>query len=628
MVNQRLALGLFGGVLWLSLVAPPYVPRELNLDFAWMLSFAHYHHEGLQAGVDYVFTYGPLGFLASSVYDREILGLKLGWEFAFKLGIVLLALRHLSRLSGTAARVLYALALLLLLANQSYPDSGYLCAAFLLGIFLIEKASSPGWLALGLPVLCVLGLVKFTQLVFGAGVTSAVAVAALAARGPAHAAGVLVYAALAFAGLWLISDQELANLPVYLSRSAAMASGYDEAMALEGRSAEIALGVPLLLLNVGSLGGTLLARARSLERVLAVGLGAFALAVSWRHGFVRSGGFHFFAFAGLLPFLLAPPGPRSCVGARLCTGLFAVAVAIATAGLAVANGEERAPRQFLGAWAMQLARAADLLRDPSAWRASREQELEMLRAHYDLPRVRARVGRETIDVFHYEQGAVLLNGLRWQPRPVPSYATYTQDFLRLNAAFFESDAAPRFVLYRHQTLDDRAPLLDDATAIQVVLRRYAPVLTEGPYLLLERRTEPSAAGPAVVFEHVVRLGETVDLREWGSETLTLELEAHYTVRGRIRRAWLRAPPLFLEVEPRWGPRRRMRVVPSMASESFVVSPWLPSHDAFTNWRYGHVTPSIRSVRLVAPGQEFEPELRVIVRSDPRLAPDTTPDFAR
>jgi hypothetical protein len=318
------------------------------------------------------------------------------------------------------------------------------------------------------------------------------------------------------------------------------------------------------------------------------------------------------------------------VGARLCTGLLAVAVAIATVGLAVANGEERAPRQFLGAWATQFARVADLLRDPPAWKASREQALEALRAHYDLPRVRARVGRETIDVFHYEQGAVLLNGLRWQPRPVPSYATYTPDLLRLNAAFFESDAAPRFVLYRHQTLDDRVPMLDDAAAIQVVLRRYAPVLTERSYLLLERRTEPSAdPGPAVVFERAVRLGETVDLRGWRSETLILELEAHYTVRGRIRRGWLRAPPLFLEVEPKRGPRRRMRLVPSMASEGFVVSPWLPSHAAFTNWRSGHETLSIRSFRFMAPGQGFfEPELRVIVRSDPRLAPDATPDLVR
>ena len=126
------ALAAFGLVLWLSLIALPYVPHELNVDYSWMFLVAHFFHKGLQAGIDYVFTYGPLSFLVSRVYDSDLVAWRLAWEFAFKGVLALLAVRQIWRQQDTAARVLCALAFLWLATDQSYPDSGYLVAAFLL----------------------------------------------------------------------------------------------------------------------------------------------------------------------------------------------------------------------------------------------------------------------------------------------------------------------------------------------------------------------------------------------------------------------------------------------------------------------------------------------------------------
>jgi hypothetical protein len=603
----------------------PYVPRELNIDFAWMLSFAHFHREGFRAGVDYVFTYGPLGFLNSSVYEAGLLAPKLVWEFSFKLVVVVLALRRLRELAGRTARGLCALALLLLLVNQSYPDSGYLAAGFLVGAFLVEHAAAPLWVAMGLPLLAVLGLIKFTLFAVGAAIALAVAVSAGAARG----AWTLLYFVAAFAAVWLASGQALADLPVYLRRSFVIASGYEEAAAYEGRAVELGLGVPLLVLNGVWIACALKASGRRREPLLVVGLAAVALALSWRHGFVGSGGFHFFAFAGLLPFFLRVPLPTSSGARRARTALLAASVALGSAGLAVANAEEDEPGRVLGAWAVQAGRTVELLGDPRGWRASRERALAELRARYRLPRTGARVGRESVDVFHFEQGVVLLNGLHWRPRPLQSHMTFAPELARLNAEFFEGDAAPRFVLYQHQVLHERAPLLDDAAALRVVLRRYAPVLTERSFLLLERRRgEPAAVAPQVAFEGTAELGRWIDTSAWRGEPLLVRLGLHYTAWGWLRRFLLRAPPLFLEVRTSTGEVRRRQLVRTSAAQGFVLSPWLPTQVHFVAWRSGHQPASVTAFRVVAARGFVHDEVGVTILRDPSLAPASLRELTR
>jgi hypothetical protein len=617
-----LGLATFSVVLWLSFIALPWVPRQLNPDFGWMIAFAHFHREGFQAGVDYVFTYGPLSFLVSSLYERDLLGVKLLWEAVFKLVVVVLALRQLRRQSGFVAQGLCALALLWILVNQSYPDSGYLAGTFLLGAFLIERAPAPPWMAAGLALLAVLGLIKFTLLSYGAVIAVAVALAAVAAAGLAWGIGILAFFGAALAVAWMAAGQALANLPLYLQRSFMMASGYEEAAAYEGRPVEVALGLPLLLLGLVWIGRALAGAGRAVPRLLTAGLAALTLALSWRHGYVGSGGFHFFAFAGLLPFFLVLPAVPSSRERQLRILGLALAVVLATVGLAVANHEERTPGRVLGAWAMQAGRVAPLARDPLAWREARERELATLRALYDLPRIRERVGRETIDVFYFEQGAVLLNGLRWKPRPVQSHLTYTPELARLNAAFFEGDAAPRFVLYQHQVLHGRLPLLDDSAALQVLFRRYEPVLAEGFYLLLERRKDAPAEGsPERVLERQVDLGAWIDTSAWEGEPLLVRLEVDYTRRGWLRRLWLRAPPLFLEVQADRGRPQRRELVRSTAAQPFVLSPWLPSHAALAAWRSGQSVRSVSSFRVVARDAHLvRPAVGVTLLRDSRLAP--------
>src|SRR5947209_759952 len=89
--------GVAGVVLWLALLDPPVV-QEPGLDPSWQLSLGHFLLHRSRAGVDYFWTYGPLGYLATPAYHPALFPAKVLWEVVVKFAVVALLLRLAVRL--------------------------------------------------------------------------------------------------------------------------------------------------------------------------------------------------------------------------------------------------------------------------------------------------------------------------------------------------------------------------------------------------------------------------------------------------------------------------------------------------------------------------------------------------
>ena len=75
---------LFGIVLWLILLRFPDEDGVADLDFSWRLCLAHFCKHRARAGVDYIWTYGPLGYFTTTAYDPDLFWLKYLWEIALR----------------------------------------------------------------------------------------------------------------------------------------------------------------------------------------------------------------------------------------------------------------------------------------------------------------------------------------------------------------------------------------------------------------------------------------------------------------------------------------------------------------------------------------------------------------
>lgn len=194
---QRIVLALAALLNWISLLALPVTAE--GKDPSWELALAHFFRNKFQAGVDYIYTYGPLGYFLTASYDRSLYWLKYGWELSIKLLFAIV----LWKMSQAFPKFRDRLFFLLVAAAippllPSIPDAIYVFFLFAGSLYL--PAAIFG-------ALC--GVVALTKFSFIVPILFLLGIVAVHRR---SAVALIVFAAV-FLALWMTLGQSLTNLP-------------------------------------------------------------------------------------------------------------------------------------------------------------------------------------------------------------------------------------------------------------------------------------------------------------------------------------------------------------------------------------------------------------------------------
>ncbi|HVV73737.1 MAG TPA: hypothetical protein VHI52_19890, partial [Verrucomicrobiae bacterium] len=488
--------------LTLAAMMVPRVPSESDQDTradeSWsaVLGFAHSHQ--LQFGTELVFTYGPLGFLATPLVAENQPGLRLAADLLLSLatctGIVLVA-RRLGPLWGSVQ-----LSTAVLLLGNIYPRSDLLIEAGLLcwGLLALVETGLPAKIAIAVFVaISAFGaLVKINLLVLVILSASWLGLDLLLRRRLPWAIAVVGGFGLAFLVGWVGLGQSLLHLWAFLRTALITADGYNQAMGYEGSlelrwrgvfAAVAALAV-LLIRSANAFDDS--ATAVRLRRAL---LGAWSLTVVflvWKHGFVRTDRYHAGFYFGFIPIFVLATGvwmrPRSVAGLwSQLIALLCCFVCLVTVQSMVLPGDLRF--SLLEPVRSVTRNGARLLR-ASKYFGTTEAQLSARRQRHRLPHVQSTVGTSGVDLFGCDQISIFCNELNYRPRPVfQSYAAYNAPLMRLNEAFYLSPAAPPYVLFCLDAQDRKFPALEDARTLRTLLINYEPAGAEGPFVLLRSR---------------------------------------------------------------------------------------------------------------------------------------------
>jgi hypothetical protein len=621
---RALGLGLLVAAIW---IAHSTVPREVpggGLDGAWRAALDRAVILNLRAGVDYVFTFGPLGALSTGAYTPELFGFKLlAWTGAVHLGLAILMVRIALRMRGALDRILF----LVLLLYAGYPDAYvYLGILAATAWVLRRERATVGPALLALAAIAVFALAKFSYAI--AGIFAALVLLIVELRSSTRGRGVL----LGVAGvaivllLWWTSGQRIADLAVWIRRSLELSDGY--AKALSTTAPPGTLGLAAGSIGLLALQCALLWRGHP-ARFRGAAIAAVALAVTWvafKGAFVRASDHAtmFFGFTLLAPFVLAassPVGRTSENAGRLCR---LACVALGLAGIARADlSPSTWTQRFLHATKSFRQKTA-LLIDLAGARRHDERDLADARRRASLPLTRAAVGDRSIDAVSIGQGSLFLDDLRWTPRPAfQSYLTFSPELMALNERFFRGERASDFVLFRLDPIDDHLATMEDALALRVLARDYAPVLEEGGFLLLRR--EPRKSGPEAPepeLETRISFGQRIDFPHLEGRAHLLALDIAPTLRGRVRSFLLEAPALVAEVGLDSGETVRARIVPDMMRVGAIFDPYLRTQSDWTSWIGGGKPPRPVWLRILPPSSpaEYRAEIGVRILRDGGIAP--------
>lgn len=645
-VDQRgVGIVLLVVLVWASHLAPVTHAAAAELDPSWQQSLGRALHEELRFGSQILFTYGPLGWFVESPFDPALFWTKaLVFEIGFKLLVAGFVVAAGLAIPGTLERTLwFAASCLLVMGNDAWAFVAILAVAAW-SCARVER-SAFGEL-LGALVLGVLALSKFTYLLYAVLAVLAIAGWRWRARGPTAAWRAPLLFLAVVVGLWAFVGQSLLDLPRYLWTSLAIARGYSSAMSFPGTPETLQLA----LLSLGVvLVGALASLPRDPLATAAPFFAALVLAggfLAFKAGFVRSFGnaVTTYGFAAAAPLLLtAVAGARTLDRTPVSIARTAIecgarvapfALAVHGYGLVRESGSETPERLFLEWSHESWARAGKTLHP----RRTRDEVLEESRNFVhetDLPGIRERVGRDTVDLFGNTQGVLHRNELAWKPRPAfQSYVAYTKDLLRRNAEFLAGADAPRWLLFQFETVDQHLPQMDDTLAVQVIARAWRPVYEEGGYLLLEKRDDATealahASERTTQIAKTARFGEWVELGDLDGRCHLLRATFRPTLLETLGTAAYRATSIRMQIEDSERRKGDFRVVPAMLAEGVLVDPFMIGNAEWLRWFEGGDCAHVRRLRFTTEepgdvGRLLEDAIELeVVRADDLVPPPVT-----
>ncbi len=186
-----------------------------------------------------------------------------------------------------------------------------------------------------------------------------------------------------------------------------------------------------------------------------------------------------------------------------------------------------------------------------------------------------KIGQETIDIVPYELSIAYRYGLNFSPRPVvQSYSAYDAYLDRINAQRYASDLGPQFILFRVETIDDRYPFYDESQTKLAMLRHYQIDTVSQRYLLFSRREKPRDYITLRQDTIQIKMGDTLSLEP--TEALQwAQVQTHYNLWGTLLRFFLQPPDLQVEVTYQDGSSQVFRACKTILEAGVILNKHIP-----------------------------------------------------
>jgi hypothetical protein len=580
-------------------LAFPRIIATTDIDQSWGQALGYFYKHHMQAGVDYIFTYGPLGYFASRIYDRDLYFQYFAWEIIIKIlyafATVGLARRYASGLLGVI--------FLLVATYLSYLNSvEALFRTFILALalpLLLPKPTPRGYMLFACVLLAAISQIKFTFCFFSLGALIAAELPFRRTKPRAVQSPLTIYFAASVL-VWLALGQRLFNLPQYIVGSWQISSGYADAVGFtdpDYAPLAIACGLAGLSLWLITLVYLLIEHGLTLRRLSLVLVLLLNVYFTWKHGVVRADLGHlplmlcYIVILWLmLPLVVEPAKSPNATGAMahgprpaFCrwVGVGRILFVCGSVGFCICSSLVYL-RATGDPWSCEpLLYTLNTLTHPLDTRAKLDSTRRALARESELPGVKAQVGRGTIDVMSCSQGVLLINDLNYRPRPVfQSYTTFTPYLIAKNASFYRSDRAPEYVLFKLEPITG-FPALEDGQALIELVRHYRPILHEHGFVLFRRSREadyqrqtPVISDSRTILDRRVKWGERIDVGALGGKFKTLTVNIAPSLAGSIRSALYKLPNIFMTVHPLAGQDFSERIGVRTAQSPFVLSPTL------------------------------------------------------
>jgi hypothetical protein len=561
------------------------------LDGSWQRALNIAIKNGARFGTDFVFTYGPLGFVATrNTQYVNNLYLVLADLFLF-IGFFYILYKFLRANKGWF--------FILFVALLYYKGTDYSVSLFLVfsvfSIFCVKNRFKNYFEGIYCVIAgCLSFFIKINYGVIALAILICLAGYLLIIERDKY----ILFVAAIIATFFSIDYKVKVDYPAYISNSMSALSGFEEAMFVEMPAFDSPFIYALLVFLIYLIGVLVyLIRTYKSHRfdfsffytVMPLTLMMF---LAYKNGFVRYDLDHARVFFLAIPvlvsfsFLLFHFGSSTvakiaCIVVILFTDLH---TDIGNKGKGLIMGLTVSPiiNYFSGIG---------------------EQKENLLPKELTIPLDKIKkVGNASIDIIPVDIAVLQLNKLNYSPRPIiQSYAAYTPKLDSLNANHFYKKERPKYVMMSFSTIDNRYPMWDESLTKMMLRLNYEysdhislsgqPSFSDAgdDYLLLKSK-EGIEIKPVFekLYDTIVDFGDMLKIDFPSNVAVYMTADMEYSTSGKLKKLLYQPPSLYvtLYVDSSLSTTATYRIIKPIVKYPVLINKYIARNTDFINFITG------------------------------------------
>lgn len=540
-------------------------PLEGGLDPSWRISIGLAIEKDLIFGKDYIFTLGPLGFLAT----KYAIGIS-KWHILlyeiFMIGSSLYIIRFALKSRGyhilCYPLILWILILLKAnnLINLITPVLLFFIASFLNRRKILFLILAVMLTSIAFYVKVNYGIVLLV-IIYG---TLLVAVVKKVLTTVQAIGVVILHTSL----IYLLSLYLNVHLFSYVEASLYIIDHYHDAMYfyMQATSWRFLFAVIILLLY---LTGFLIYYRHFFQNLISFAVYAFSglyLFLLFKNGFVRAGGEHVNEFYKLsvVPFVLVWLFEKEPYKK---TWITLIGCAVLSSSLALIFKQKYFQDISIDHY-INKEYFTDIVTD-----VSHKQFIpEEARSEEKFPDAFVKqIGKSSVDVIPYEISEIHYHKMNYNPRPmIQSYQAYDEYLDNRNFQKYISANSPEYLIYKCISIDFRQPFWDESITKRAMLSHYEVVNSDSLYLLLKKRKQPLKLTTLQETKTVLEIGKEYKIKD-SEDIQYLYANVEYNIWGKLKRLFFQPPPLHVVLTYEDGTSITYKAISSILKTGVLIN---------------------------------------------------------
>jgi hypothetical protein len=578
---------IFFGLLTIAYVMPLsiWIPA-IGLDPSWLmaLGWAVQHH--IQFGKDFIWTYGPLGFLASPLFYQAHILWFLSFIFIWIISLLFILIILVLYSDSKIAIIIVSLLLMLFLAFISFTISPPTILILLSLIILVynykyENKINIVWLMIYGLLLSIASLIKVSH-IFSA--TILLIFPLILEENQRRIKWLIPFTTyiVSFLFFWIITGQNLSNIANFIYYSFYLMEGYSSAMVLHGEHFQTIIAILILLIILAI---TLLAIIKKNKEFAKYLIISFPIVFEYfKEGFVRHDPVkfghadYFFTFIGLY-FIISYLNIKNEFKFKK-TLIIILFILLPLIGMYYNTFKSLMPSYSRFD---SFKQALYLLKSSENRNNFQKSIKQQMRNSLNIPKIFIKkIGNSSVNIIPWDLNIAYAYNLKLLPSPViQAYSVYTPQLDEVNASQINRGKSAKFIIYKLETIDGRYPLYDEPSTLRSILFNYKLYKCINALCLLQKNNKNKSKMKIVKLKSInAKLGQPVNVPKFYNGYEFAKVTINYSLFGKFMNIIYKDSPIYIKFMTNSFISPKYRFIQNVGIDGIFISEYVQNINIF------------------------------------------------